>query len=95
MSPCKPLVVVAEKLDAIRIRVAEDAAKANTKTSRKRRAMQKLREDVQLVASGEVSMQLEGTEMECCIISETFDVFVLGENVSKCQILLEYISYFV
>ena len=59
--------------------------------------MQKLCEDVQLplVASGEVSMQLEGTETECCIISETFDVFVLGENVSKCQILLVYISYLV
>ena len=95
--PGKPLVVVAEKLDAIRIRVAEDAAKAETKTSRKLRAMQKLCEDVQLplVASGEVSMQLEGTETECCIISETFDVFVLGENVSKCQILLVYISYLV
>ena len=97
VSPGKPLVVVAEKLDAIRIRVAEDAAKAETKTSRKWRAMQKLCEDVQLplVASGEVSMQLEGTETECCIISETFDVFVLGENVSKCQILLVYISYLV
>ena len=95
--PGKPLVVVAEKLDAIRIRAAEDAAKAETKTSRKGRAMQKLCEDVQLplVASGEVSMQLEGTETECCIISETFDVFVLGENVSKCQILLVYISYLV
>ena len=51
MSPGKPLVIVAEKLDAIRIRVAEDAAKAETKTSRKRRAMLKLGEDVQLVAS--------------------------------------------
>ena len=40
-------------------------------------------------------MQLDGTETECCIISETFDVFVLGENVSKCQILLVYISYLV
>ena len=38
-------------------------------------------------------MQLEGTQTECCIISETFDVFVLGENVSKCQILLVHISY--
>ena len=35
VSPGKPLVVVAEKLDAIRIRVAEYAAKAETKTSRK------------------------------------------------------------
>ena len=65
-----------------------------TQTSRKRRAMQKLCEDVQLplVASGEVSMQLEGTETECCNFS---NVSVLGENVTKCQILLEYISYFV
>ena len=51
VSPGKPLVIVGEKLDAIRIRKAEAATKSETKTSRKRRAMEKLREDVQLVAS--------------------------------------------
>ena len=51
VSPGKTLLHVAAQLDAIRLRFADKAALAETKTSRKRRAMQKLQHNVKLVAS--------------------------------------------
>ena len=50
VSPGKTLLHVAAQLDAIRLRFADKAALAETKTSRKRRAMQKLQHNVKLVA---------------------------------------------
>ena len=51
VSPGKTLLRVTAQLDALRLRVAEKAAQTATKTSRKRRAMQKLQHDIKMVAS--------------------------------------------
>ena len=51
VSPGKTLLRVTAQLDALRLRVAEKAAQTATKTSRKRRAMQKLQHDIKKVAS--------------------------------------------
>ena len=51
VSPGKTLLRVTAQLDALRLRVADKVAQTATKTSRKRRAMQKLQHDIKMVAS--------------------------------------------
>ena len=47
----KTLLRVTAQLDALHLQVAEKAAQTATKTSRKRRAMQKLQHDIKMVTS--------------------------------------------